>query len=207
MAYSPTTWNTNDVITKDKLNKMEQGIVSASKLSGTDIDTDKDWNGKNITNVGGLEITEVKNFIRKTRALVTVGTGTDILKEVATSGGAQGGSGWYSVGTFTFSQYLSGTGQITCTVTADRGQVRILKAGSVVASGVGDYTISGNAGDVLDFQYNRNWPSSDHSPYSYSFVCKGTVTYNMNPAPGEGKYVPLAEEAITSADISPNIVW
>ena len=52
MAYSPTTWNTNDVITKDKLNKMEQGIVSASKLSGTDIDTDKDWNGKNITNVG-----------------------------------------------------------------------------------------------------------------------------------------------------------
>ncbi|HHY08299.1 MAG TPA: hypothetical protein GX530_07215 [Corynebacteriales bacterium] len=55
MAYSPTTWNTNDVITKDKLNKMEQGIVSASKLSGTDIDTDKDWNGKNITNVGALD--------------------------------------------------------------------------------------------------------------------------------------------------------
>ena len=54
MAYSPTTWNTNDVITKDKLNKIEQGIVSASKLSGTDIDTDKDWNGKSITNVGSL---------------------------------------------------------------------------------------------------------------------------------------------------------
>jgi len=54
VAYSPTTWNTNDVITKDKLNKMEQGIVSASKLSGTDIDTDKDWGGKNITNVGSL---------------------------------------------------------------------------------------------------------------------------------------------------------
>ena len=54
VAYSPTTWNTNDVITKDKLNKIEQGIVSASKLSGTDIDTDKDWNGKSITNVGSL---------------------------------------------------------------------------------------------------------------------------------------------------------
>ena len=54
MAYSPTTWNTNDVITKDKLNKIEQGINTASKLSGTDIDTDKDWNGKNITNVGTL---------------------------------------------------------------------------------------------------------------------------------------------------------
>jgi hypothetical protein len=54
MAYSPTTWNTNDVITKDKLNKIEQGVKTATRLSGTDIDTDKDWNGKNITNVGSL---------------------------------------------------------------------------------------------------------------------------------------------------------
>jgi len=54
VAYSPTTWNTNDVITKDKLNKIEQGINTASKLSGTDIDTDKDWNGKNITNLGKI---------------------------------------------------------------------------------------------------------------------------------------------------------
>ena len=54
MAYNPTTWGSNDVITKDRLNKMEQGIVSASKLSVTDIDTDKDWNGKNITNVGSV---------------------------------------------------------------------------------------------------------------------------------------------------------
>jgi oligoribonuclease (3'-5' exoribonuclease) len=50
MAYSPTTWNTNDVITKDKLNKIEQGVKTATRLSGTDIDADKDWNGKNITN-------------------------------------------------------------------------------------------------------------------------------------------------------------
>ena len=55
VAYSPTTWNTNDVITKDKLNKIEQGINTASKLSGTDIDTDKDWGGKNITNIGALD--------------------------------------------------------------------------------------------------------------------------------------------------------
>ena len=54
MAYAPTTWDANDVITKDKLNKIEQGINTASKLSGTDIDTDKDWGGKNITNVGTL---------------------------------------------------------------------------------------------------------------------------------------------------------
>lgn len=52
VAYSPTTWNTNDVITKDKLNKIEQGVKTGTLLSGTDIDDDKDWNGKSITNVG-----------------------------------------------------------------------------------------------------------------------------------------------------------
>ena len=67
VAYSPTTWNTNDVITKDKLNKIEQGINTASKLSGTDIDTDKDWGGKRITNVGiitgsGLQATQKKSY-------------------------------------------------------------------------------------------------------------------------------------------------
>ncbi len=55
MAYSPTTWNTNDVITKDKLNKIEQGVKTATRLSGTDIDTDKNWGGKNITNVGAID--------------------------------------------------------------------------------------------------------------------------------------------------------
>ena len=54
MVYSPTTWNTNDVITKDKLNKIEQGVKTGTLLSGTDIDADKNWNGKNITNVGTL---------------------------------------------------------------------------------------------------------------------------------------------------------
>jgi hypothetical protein len=54
MAYSPTTWNTNDVITKDKLNKIEQGVKTGTLLSGTDIDTDKDWNGKSIVNISSL---------------------------------------------------------------------------------------------------------------------------------------------------------
>ena len=58
MAYNPTTWGSNDVITKDKLNKIEQGINTASKLSGTDIDANKDWGGKNITNMKSLTLTE-----------------------------------------------------------------------------------------------------------------------------------------------------
>ena len=66
MAYSPTTWNTNDVITKDKLNKIEQGVKTATRLSGTDIDTDKDWGGKNITNVGAISCAKVSpNLILK----------------------------------------------------------------------------------------------------------------------------------------------
>lgn len=59
MAYNPTTWNTDDVITKDKLNKIEQGINTASKLSGTDIDTDKNWNGKEVTNMAIRDATYV----------------------------------------------------------------------------------------------------------------------------------------------------
>jgi len=55
MAYNPTTWGSNDVITKEPAEQeWSKGVVSASKLSGTDIDTDKDWNGKNITNLGKI---------------------------------------------------------------------------------------------------------------------------------------------------------
>ncbi len=59
MVYNPTTWGSNDVITKDRLNKIEQGINTASKLSGTDIDADKNWGGKSITNVGQLQANSV----------------------------------------------------------------------------------------------------------------------------------------------------
>lgn len=34
MAYEPTVWNTGDVITKEKLNKLETGVEDA-QLSGT----------------------------------------------------------------------------------------------------------------------------------------------------------------------------
>lgn len=54
MAYDPTVWETYDVITKERLNKLEQGARTGTLLSGTDINTDKDWNGKNITNMGKI---------------------------------------------------------------------------------------------------------------------------------------------------------
>ena len=63
MVYSPTTWNTNDVITKDKLNKIEQGVKTGTLLSGTDIDADKDWNGKSITNLNALQAGTVNGIV------------------------------------------------------------------------------------------------------------------------------------------------
>ncbi len=77
MAYNPTTWGSNDVITKDRLNKMEQGVRTGTLLSGTDIDTDKDWGGKNITNVGiitgrGLQATQKKSYAVSDTVIHTV---------------------------------------------------------------------------------------------------------------------------------------
>jgi len=66
MVYTPHTWN-NEVITDAKLNAIEQGVRAGTLLSGTDIDADKNWNGKNITNVGiitgrGLQATQKKSY-------------------------------------------------------------------------------------------------------------------------------------------------
>ncbi len=54
MAYTPHTWN-NEVITDAKLNALENGLAAASKLSGTDIDVNKDWEGMAITNAGVIQ--------------------------------------------------------------------------------------------------------------------------------------------------------
>ena len=54
MVYPKKTWITNEVITTAALNNIENGVETASKLSGTDIDADKNWNGKSITNVGSV---------------------------------------------------------------------------------------------------------------------------------------------------------
>ena len=76
MAYNPTTWGSNDVITKDRLNKMEQGIVSASKLSGTDIDTDKDWGNQEITNLRILGTSNLWRRATPSDTVVTASNGT-----------------------------------------------------------------------------------------------------------------------------------
>ena len=105
MAYNPTTWGSNDVITKDRLNKMEQGIVSASKLSGTDIDTDKDWNGKSITNIGTIEATQIGTQIYR---LIPTDSHTKILYQNTTRITKDGNGTWQDMRSVTVPANQSG---------------------------------------------------------------------------------------------------
>ncbi len=120
MVYSPTTWNTNDVITKDKLNKIEQGVKTGTLLSGTDIDADKNWNGKNITNIGTLNtgvleagriksrVCQASDNIRYTSPTVSgtlCGKGTEKLILSYT---IPGGGYYYNVDPYAMSVRISG---------------------------------------------------------------------------------------------------
>ena len=133
VAYSPTTWNTNDVITKDKLNKMEQGIVSASKLSGTDIDTNKDWNGKNITNLGKIS--------PKTWLILTGADPLLISKSHASST------------TVTFTPQLDGTGHV---------KVVVEGAGVNYVYGTRTFTILKNGIEIWSGSQSAVWGGEDY---------------------------------------------
>lgn len=120
MAYNPTTWGSNDVITKDRLNKIEQGLHAVSKLSGIDIDGDKNWGGKNITNIGTLNtgvleagriksrVCQASDNIRYTSPTVSgtlCGKGTEKLILSYT---IPGGGYYYNVDPYKMSVRISG---------------------------------------------------------------------------------------------------
>jgi len=151
MAYNPTTWGSNDVITKDRLNKMEQGIVSASKLSGTDIDTDKDWNGKNITNVGAVtanavgvaspELTVSSNFVDV--------PGTTLRKTIPFSVQVYSDNQWNTLLSFTIPANYSSNYDSNCRILIAREgtqiiahtvTVRALRSGVEIGSGSAPYS-------------------------------------------------------------------
>ena len=150
MAYSPTTWNTNDVITKDKLNKIEQGINTASKLSGTDIDTDKDWNGKNITNVGRLSSSEARYLLSAAPASAAYRIAN---KSASHWTGSDGVSGWYDFGpSYTIPTSASPRSTVLLVVVKGGGNddhLRVTKNGEVVPEGVVDV----EPGDIFQAQY------------------------------------------------------
>ena len=128
MAYNPTTWGSNDVITKDKLNKIEQGVKTGTLLSGTDIDADKNWNGKNITNLGKIS--------PKTWLVVTGADPLLISKSHASST------------TVTFTPQLDGTGHV---------KVVVVGAYVDYASGTRNFTILKNGSQIWTESQSPHW--------------------------------------------------
>ena len=171
MAYSPTTWNTNDVITKDKLNKIEQGVKTATRLSGTDIDADKDWGGKNITNVGSIDT--LSGDVGARSGFVDAPGNT--LRVSFSPGTVLGTNETATVATFTIPATYSSTIDSNLriavtkstdysmnhhlTVTVKRGGVTI-GTGTIaynVGSGYIDTTGGCKAGDVITIEAQNTW--------------------------------------------------
>ena len=171
MVYSPTTWNTNDVITKDKLNKIEQGVKTATRLSGTDIDTDKDWNGKNITNLGYIEATRIRPEASDEVRWSKSGNVSVTIPQVYTQGtvkismtvsGYWDGDWWYPR-----SGTLSIDGVAKKTISAEGAPnthtgVYAVSGGSIVSfsgSGVGAVSISCSDTFPIIYPPAATWPS------------------------------------------------
>ena len=196
MVYSPTTWNTNDVITKDKLNKMEQGIVSASKLSGTDIDTDKDWGGNDITNVGTLSVDSLTTTGRiyadnlYYRRITPTASDTPVVSRTGVRPGGRSGA-WGVTDTITIPPgYNAGSVRVSCWVVWShpypgyRTRAQILNNGDVVA-GMSETALNGHEyltadisispGDVITI---RGSTSPPHANMQIEDVQVGaTLTY------------------------------
>ena len=128
MVYSPTTWAADDVISSAKLNKIEQGVKTATLLSGTDIDADKNWNGKNITNLGKIS--------PKTWLVVTGADPLLISKSHASST------------TVTFTPQLDGTGHV---------KVVVVGAYEAYASGTRNFTILKNGSQIWTESQSPYW--------------------------------------------------
>lgn len=144
MAYNPTTWGSNDVITKDKLNKIEQGLHAVSKLSGIDIDGDKDWNEKSFTNVNVLTCNRV---VQQVVYAPGVGEGAETLftGTVTKSIGQQAGSG--STATKTVNRvYGTGTISIVLSAPSFESSYNHTITYEVYKNGVQIYTITKNSG-------------------------------------------------------------
>ena len=171
MAYSPTTWNTNDVITKDKLNKFEQGVKTATRLSDTDIDADKDWGGKNITNVGSIDT--LSGDVGARSGFVDAPGNT--LRVSFSPGTVLGKNETATVATFsipaTYSSTIDSNLRIAVTKSTDSSidhslQVTIKRNGETIGSGSIAYNAgSGNidttggfkAGDTITVEAKNAW--------------------------------------------------
>ncbi len=193
MAYSPTTWNTNDVITKDKLNKIEQGVKTATRLSGTDIDANKNWGGKNITNIGQVSANSYTSPKSKLYPIISDAIPKTIRKTLS---GTRGGKGTIDLGVFNIPpEYIDGSIiGVSGSVTVNQWQSYTCSASLIIyvngvekkrftASAYGGYgeTITENfidhvpikGGDVISVLVSGQPAGSQ-----YDIVgCSGTITF------------------------------
>ncbi len=160
MAYNPTTWGSNDVITKDRLNKIEQGVKTGTLLSGTDIDADKDWGGKNITNVGNMSVggTLTVSGRQITEKVILVADATKVWETVV------------GAGPITLSYYVGSGSTITIKVTA---------AGAWSVSGAATRTLAlkKNGSVVATTSQNSHYTGYDwfYDPLSWEPFTAGAV--------------------------------
>ena len=177
MAYTPRTWN-NEVITDAKLNALENGLAAASTLTGTDIDADKDWNGKNITNVGTLQATTISGNLAANKFSV-VASDTAIPTLSASKANLYGSDSTIThLLTCTMPAGLKAGSTFRCTVSTDRsaGGIRVLVNGTEVYSSTSTktYDCSVNPGDTLTIQYVGGLLS--YGGTTLSAVVRGTLT-------------------------------
>jgi len=170
MAYTPHTWN-NEVITDAKLNAIEQGVRTGTLLSGTDIDADKDWAGKAITNIGALQ-NQTGNLGARSGFVDAPG---NTLRVSFSPGTVLGTNETATVATFTIPATYSSTIDSNLriavtkstdartdhylTVTVKRGGVTI-GTGTIafnVGSGYIDTTGGCKAGDVITIEAQNTW--------------------------------------------------
>jgi len=150
MVYSPTTWAADDVISSAKLNKIEQGVKTATLLSGTDIDADKDWGGKNITNVGRLSSSAARYLLSAAPASAEYRIAN---KSASHWTGSDEVTDWYDFGpSYTIPTSASPRSTVLLVVVrgdGDSSNLRVAKNGEPVPEGVVDV----EPGDVFQAQY------------------------------------------------------
>ena len=147
MVYTPHTWN-NEVITDAKLNAIEQGVRAGTLLSGTDIDADKDWNGKNITNVGRLSSSAARYLLSAAPASAAYR-----IANKSASVTASGTVYWYDFGpSYTIPTSTGPRSTVLLDVVrvgGDSGFLRVKKNGEPVPDGVVDV----EPGDTFQAEY------------------------------------------------------
>ena len=171
MAYTPRTWN-NEVITDAKLNALENGLAAASTLTGTDIDADKDWNGKNITNAGTVSATTVTGSTVTAgklcaKKVISLAGDTTVKSGAVVSGNSWDPSTPLPLLTTTMPAELQPGSKIRCTYTESyvwsRGiRVLVNDVEVYISSSVRSVDVDVTAGDVVEVQMypgasNINW--------------------------------------------------